>query len=54
VRPTALGRAAEDYLMWLSSHGYAQTTVANRRHHLEDLVEFLAEYAPHVLVVLRG
>jgi len=29
--------------MWLSSHGYAQTTVANRRHHLDDLVEFLAE-----------
>ena len=43
MRPTALGRAAEDYLMWLSSHGYAQTTVANRRHHLDDLVEFLAE-----------
>ena len=29
--------------MWLSSHGYAQTTVANRRHHLDELVEFLAE-----------
>ena len=43
MRPTALGRAAEDYLMWLSSHGYAQTTVANRRHHLDELVEFLAE-----------
>ena len=43
MRPTALGRAAEDYLVWLQSHGYAATTVANRRHHLDDLVEFLAE-----------
>ena len=43
VRPSPLGRAAEDYLVWLLSHGYAETTVANRRHHLDELVEFLAE-----------
>lgn len=39
MNPLAL--AAEDYLGWLRSHGYAKTTVAGRAHHLADLVEFL-------------
>ena len=39
MNPLAL--AAEDYLAWLRSHGYAKTTVAGRAHHLTDLVEFL-------------
>jgi integrase/recombinase XerD len=43
VTASPLMRAAEDHLGWLESHGYAKTTVANRAHHLRDLVEFLAE-----------
>jgi integrase/recombinase XerD len=39
---SALALAAEEYLAWLRSHGYAKTTVAGRAHHLSDLVEFLA------------
>lgn len=38
----ALALAAEEYLGWLAAHGYAETTVAGRAHHLGDLVEFLA------------
>ena len=38
---TPLAVAAEEYLGWLASHGYAKTTVAGRAHHLDDLVEFL-------------
>jgi integrase/recombinase XerD len=38
---TSLALAAEEYLAWLRSHGYAKTTVAGRAHHLRDLVEFL-------------
>jgi integrase/recombinase XerD len=41
VRDTPIGRAAEEYLAWLESHGYAKTTVVSRAHHLADLVEFL-------------
>lgn len=37
-----LAKATEDYLGWLASHGYAKTTLANRAHHLIDLVGFLA------------
>jgi hypothetical protein len=33
--------AAEEYLGWLASHGYAKTTVACRVHHLRELVEYL-------------
>lgn len=37
-----LEKAVDDYLGWLQSHGYAETTVRARRHHLAGLVTFLA------------
>lgn len=40
---TPLAAAAEEYLGWLATHGYAKTTLAGRTHHLKDLVDFLAE-----------
>lgn len=40
---TPLAVAADEYLGWLASHGYAKTTLADRSHHLKDMVDFLAE-----------
>ncbi|MGH9019510.1 MAG: site-specific tyrosine recombinase XerC [Acidimicrobiales bacterium] len=35
--------AVRDHLAWLAAHGYAETTLAGRRHHLRALCDFLAQ-----------
>lgn len=40
---TPLAIAAEEYLGWLASHGYAKSTLAGRARHLTDLVDFLSD-----------
>jgi integrase/recombinase XerD len=40
---TRLDEAICDHLVWLASHGYAEGTLSNRRHHLVGLAGFLAE-----------
>jgi integrase/recombinase XerD len=40
---TRLDEAICDHLVWLGSHGYAEGTLSNRRHHLIGLAGFLAE-----------
>ncbi len=40
---SAFSVAVEDHLLWLRSHGYASSTVANRARHLGALAQFFAE-----------
>jgi integrase/recombinase XerD len=41
----AMTEATEDHLAWLASHGYAASTIANRRHHLKAMAAFFAQRA---------
>jgi integrase/recombinase XerD len=43
----ALDHAGTDYLSYLSTHGYAATTVHVRRYHLAELNRFLAQRDVH-------